>query len=65
MIKWYLQTIIGLIIVFVVCYGLMWVLWKWIWLAIPIWVVAYLLRRKIGLVGSNENGIFDKLKKTL
>jgi hypothetical protein len=44
--KWYIITIPALIATFVICYALQWVLWKWIWLAIPIWVFFYFITRK-------------------
>jgi len=53
MIKWFLQTILGLIIVFLIAYVFLWVLWSWLWLSIPLWVVAYLIYRKYGIVGKN------------
>lgn len=46
--KWLIITIPALIVVFIVSYALQWVLWKWLWLAIPIWVLFYFINRKYG-----------------
>lgn len=54
MIKWALQTIFGLVAVFFICYGLIWVLWEWLWLSIPVWIICYLLYRKYGIMGKES-----------
>jgi len=58
-----------LIPAFIICYALQWVLWKWLWLAIPIWIIGYLFDRKYG-VSHLELGIIklpsltvDEIKK--
>ena len=60
--SWYLISFSGLIVVFVVCYALLWVLWEWLWLSVPIWIAGYLLYRKYGIIGK-EVGIRKTLKK--
>lgn len=54
--KWFIVTIPALIAVIIIAYALQWVLWKWIWLAIPVWVVCYLLYKEYG-TNYNLSGI--------
>jgi len=60
--KWAIIAIPSLIVVFVICYALQWVLWKWIWLAIPVWIICYLLHEKFGT--NEDTSVFHKIPKT-
>lgn len=51
MIKWILPIWAGILMSFAVCYVFIWALWHWLWLSIPLWIVAYLLHRKYGVIG--------------
>jgi hypothetical protein len=48
--NWYVKTIVSLLAVFIIGYALQWVLWQWLWLAIPVWIGFYLLHRKYGIM---------------
>ncbi len=60
--KWFIITIPALIATFVICYALQWVLWRWIWLAIPIWVISYFIFGKYG-INYNSPIISREVKK--
>lgn len=65
MIKWATQTIIGLIAVFFICYGLIWAMWEWLWLSFPVWVICYLLYRKYGIMNKDRGHLVNLPKKYL
>ena len=50
MIKWALQTLLGLAIVFAIAYLAIWALWQWLWLSIPVFIICYLLFGKSGII---------------
>ena len=64
MIKWAIQTTFGLIAVFFIAYVFIWVLWEWLWLSIPLWIVAYLCYRKYGIMGKGR-GLINLPKKNI
>lgn len=64
--KWFVITIPALIVVYIVSYALQWVFWKWIWLAIPTWVIFYFIDRKFGVMRHQSRSLIPKeIKKEL
>jgi hypothetical protein len=53
-----------LVPVFIVCYALQWVLWKWLWLAVPIWIVTYFIGRNFSVINNLTFGKSIKVKRT-
>lgn len=50
MINWCIKITFSLLAVFIICYALQWILWQWLWLAIPVWIGFYLIHRKYGIM---------------
>ncbi len=60
--SWFLTSLFGLIVAFVICYLLQWILWEWSWLAIPVWIAGYWIYHKYGIIGKKVG--VKKLKKS-
>lgn len=46
---WALKALSGLFLSFVICYALIWILFEFLWLSIPVWIGCYLIARKLGM----------------
>lgn len=58
--KWAIKVFPALLAVFIISYGLIWVLWKWLWLSIPIFIISFFIYRQNGIMGK-EVGFYKNL----
>lgn len=50
MIKYGIKVCVSLLTVFVGFYIAEWILWRFLWLSIPLWIMFYIIWRKYGII---------------
>lgn len=52
MIKWVIQSLVGLLAVFVIGYLLIALIWEFLWIGFLLWIIGYIIYRKNGIIGN-------------
>jgi hypothetical protein len=56
------SQLLGIIIVFIIAYSLVWLLFEFWFLAIPLWIIGYIIYKRSGII-SKGYAINKKLPK--